>query len=117
MVDDAGSVAILDEQGRILKGGSKRQEWEAEERRKCEKISGSWNRKLKGSGRKKDQRRKQRDEADTPRFGYMGEMCDGRVASGLTWRQIWNEGTDAVMDVPIGGVCEVLYGEGRDGPV
>ena len=26
------------------------------------------------------------------------------------WRILWNEGTDAVMDVPIGGVCEVLYG-------
>ena len=26
------------------------------------------------------------------------------------WRSLWNEGTDAVMDVPIGGVCEILYG-------
>ena len=33
----------------------------------------------------------------------------------LEWRNVWNEGTDAVMDVPLGGVCEVLYGEGRDG--
>jgi phosphatidylinositol N-acetylglucosaminyltransferase subunit P len=30
------------------------------------------------------------------------------------WRSLWSEGTDAVMDVPLGGVCEVLYGEGRD---
>ena len=30
----------------------------------------------------------------------------------LRWREIWNEGTDAVMDVPLGGVCEVLYGDG-----
>ncbi|KAL1957116.1 hypothetical protein VTO42DRAFT_6374 [Malbranchea cinnamomea] len=28
----------------------------------------------------------------------------------LDWREVWNEGTDAVMDIPIGGVCEVLYG-------
>ncbi|KAK4097941.1 PIG-P-domain-containing protein [Parathielavia hyrcaniae] len=28
--------------------------------------------------------------------------------------EVWNEGTDAVMDVPLAGVCEVLYGEGRD---
>ncbi|KAI1943804.1 hypothetical protein LOZ58_000699 [Ophidiomyces ophidiicola] len=28
----------------------------------------------------------------------------------LEWKAIWNEGTDAVMDIPIGGVCEVLYG-------
>lgn len=25
------------------------------------------------------------------------------------WKSLWNEGTDAVMDIPIGGVCEVLY--------
>jgi phosphatidylinositol glycan class P protein len=30
------------------------------------------------------------------------------------WRSLWSEGTDAVMDVPLGGVCEVLYGEGGD---
>lgn len=35
---------------------------------------------------------------------------DGR----LRWREIWNEGTDAVLDIPLGGVCEVLYGEGRE---
>lgn len=28
----------------------------------------------------------------------------------VDWRELWNEGTDAVMDVPVGGVCEVLYG-------
>ena len=27
------------------------------------------------------------------------------------WRNAWNEGTDAVMDVPLGGVCEILYGD------
>ncbi|KAG5955578.1 hypothetical protein E4U57_003349 [Claviceps arundinis] len=31
----------------------------------------------------------------------------------LRWREVWNEGTDAVLDIPLGGVCEVLYGEGR----
>jgi hypothetical protein len=31
----------------------------------------------------------------------------------LRWREVWNEGTDAVMDIPLAGVCEVLYGEGR----
>jgi hypothetical protein len=33
-----------------------------------------------------------------------------RHALSPNWSFIWNEGTDAVMDVPIGGVCEVLYG-------
>lgn len=26
------------------------------------------------------------------------------------WRRLWSEGTDAVMDVPVGGVCQILYG-------
>ena len=37
----------------------------------------------------------------------------GRV-SGRDWKRYWNKGTDGVIDVPIGGVCEVLYGEGRE---
>ncbi|KAF1915440.1 PIG-P-domain-containing protein [Ampelomyces quisqualis] len=28
----------------------------------------------------------------------------------VDWKAFWSMGTDAVMDVPIGGVCEVLYG-------
>ena len=38
---------------------------------------------------------------------------DGRGSSSegdWDWKALWNEGTDAVMDVPIGGVCEILYG-------
>lgn len=30
-------------------------------------------------------------------------------AIGIEWKTLWNEGTDAVMDVPMGGVCEILY--------
>ncbi|CAK7197383.1 hypothetical protein SEUCBS139899_000029 [Sporothrix eucalyptigena] len=26
------------------------------------------------------------------------------------WNKLWNVGTDAVMDIPLAGVCEVLYG-------
>lgn len=33
------------------------------------------------------------------------------AGEGVEWKRFWGEGTDAVMDVPIGGVCEVLYGE------
>ncbi|KAK5992807.1 Meiotically up-regulated gene 84 protein [Cladobotryum mycophilum] len=32
----------------------------------------------------------------------------------LRWKEIWNEGTDAVLDIPLAGVCEVLYGDGRE---
>ena len=29
----------------------------------------------------------------------------------IEWKSLWSEGTDAVMDVPIGGVCKILYGQ------
>ncbi|KAL8744331.1 MAG: hypothetical protein Q9184_008009, partial [Pyrenodesmia sp. 2 TL-2023] len=37
---------------------------------------------------------------------------DQPALSESDWATIWNEGTDAVMDIPLGGVCEVLYGRG-----
>ena len=43
-----------------------------------------------------------------------GSSGIGERPEELDWRSMWNEGTDAVMDVPIGGVCEILYGSGRD---
>lgn len=33
-------------------------------------------------------------------------------ARDLKWECIWNKGTDAVMDVPLAGVNEILYGAG-----
>ncbi|KAK2629276.1 hypothetical protein QTJ16_000096 [Diplocarpon rosae] len=27
------------------------------------------------------------------------------------WRELWSQGTNAVIDVPLGGVCEILYKE------
>lgn len=39
-------------------------------------------------------------------------IVDIHEAKSLEWTTLWSEGTDAVMDVPIGGVCEILYGEG-----
>lgn len=47
--------------------------------------------------------------------GRTGQRKAGGVRGKLDWRALWNEGTDAVMDVPVGGVCEILYGEGREG--
>ena len=42
-------------------------------------------------------------------LGKTGEVT-GRPKTAAQWAAVWSEGTDAVMDVPIGGVCEVLYG-------
>ena len=32
----------------------------------------------------------------------------------LLWKDVWAESTDAVMDIPVGGVCEILYGRDRE---
>ena len=42
--------------------------------------------------------------------GQGGAVIGIKDAKDVDWKLLWNEGTDAVMDVPIGGVCEILYG-------
>ena len=42
--------------------------------------------------------------------GRTGAAIGINDAKDIDWRTLWNEGTDAVMDVPLGGVCEILYG-------
>lgn len=49
------------------------------------------------------------EEGKSERWGDWGRKVHRRE----DWGMVWSRGTDAVMDVPIGGVCEVLYGEGR----
>ncbi|KAL8995260.1 MAG: hypothetical protein Q9169_004966 [Polycauliona sp. 2 TL-2023] len=41
------------------------------------------------------------------RFGALGASDAGE----LPWASLWDEGTDAVMDIPLGGVCQILYGQ------
>ncbi|KAI5797143.1 PIG-P-like protein [Pyronema domesticum] len=62
-----------------------------------------------------------RDMGDTVEVGATGteksEKWEDIVAAGAIggdWKALWSRGTDAVLDVPIGGVCEVLYGDMRD---
>ncbi|KAK0730344.1 PIG-P-domain-containing protein [Lasiosphaeris hirsuta] len=88
IVDDAAQVAVVDSRGRIR----------ADERRKKE-------------------RRRVDKEGTSKAVRLAGEERDGCMlgpGGGLNWRAVWNEGTDAVMDIPLAGVCEVLYGEGRE---
>lgn len=42
--------------------------------------------------------------------GRAGTAIGINDAKEVDWSTLWNEGTDAVMDVPVGGVCEILYG-------
>ncbi|KAL8804662.1 MAG: hypothetical protein Q9223_005722 [Gallowayella weberi] len=39
--------------------------------------------------------------------GPLGSVED----EAMDWALLWNEGTDAVMDIPVGGVCQILYGD------
>ena len=91
LVDEKGMLAIVDERGKIIR-----------ERKGRGDV---------GQGRAgKKQRRKREKEKKKER-----ELGEQRMRNmDLDWRTLWSEGTDAVMDVPIGGVCEVLYGAGRD---
>lgn len=80
LVDEASQVAVLDERGRIVRGG--------------------------GSGVSEN-------------FGVKATKKRRVVSATVVeeWRTelgaAWSVGTDAVMDIPIGGVCEILYGDGR----
>ena len=38
-----------------------------------------------------------------------GQGTSHTHGNSIDWKASWSEGTDAVMDVPIGGVCEILY--------
>ncbi|KAL8905458.1 MAG: hypothetical protein Q9171_006656 [Xanthocarpia ochracea] len=42
------------------------------------------------------------------KFGPLGAWEGGDE---FDWASLWDEGTDAVMDIPIGGVCQILYGQ------
>jgi len=89
LVDETGHIAVVDAAGKIVRGSY---------REVGEKSVGS------GETAKK-----------RPPPSRRGSRDDGVEAAEkmLNWKTLWNEGTDAVMDVPIGGVCEVLYGEDR----
>lgn len=85
MVDEAAQIAVVDSKGRLIKPAR---------RGASSSLGGGHHRR--GSM--------------TATTGTAGAAGIGDIK----WRNVWSEGTDAVMDIPIGGVCEVLYGEGRD---
>lgn len=90
IVDDAGKIAVVDGRGRIVTSEERRRNLEREREREGLR------------GKKSHHQRKTSWNAHTfPR--------DREV----DWRECWNEGTDAVMDVPLSGVCEILYGGSR----
>lgn len=96
IVDDAGKIAVVDGRGRIVVSEERRRNLERERERE---------RELRGKGGGRNHQRKQ---SGNGQWGY----GFGRERE-VDWRECWNEGTDAVMDVPLAGVCEVLYGGAR----
>ncbi|ROV93398.1 hypothetical protein VMCG_08394 [Cytospora schulzeri] len=90
IVDDAGKIAVVDGRGRIVTSEERRRNLERERER--EEMRG-----LRG-GNSHHQRK------------WSGNGNGVFRERGVDWGECWNEGTDAVMDVPLAGVCEVLYG-------
>lgn len=88
LVDEAANVAVVDGRGKIIRND--RPSW---------RVDDAAGKTKKGTGKGK----------------YGGHSRQTSLSKAqpnqkLDWRNLWNEGTDAVMDIPIGGVCEILYG-------
>jgi len=93
LVDAAAQIAVVDREGKIIRqarGGGR----SAEGKRRGHGVHGGHSRQSSAS------------KGTGLGWGVNGKEVD--------WKSLWNEGTDAVMDVPIGGVCEILYGTGRE---
>lgn len=97
IVDDAGKVAVVDGRGRIVVSEERRRNLEREREREGMRAKGA------GGAAGRHHQRKQSGN---------GHGAFGRDRE-VDWRECWNEGTDAVMDVPLAGVCEILYGSAR----
>jgi phosphatidylinositol glycan class P protein len=91
VVDEAGTVAVLDRDGSIIRSRERN-------KNRFEVKKGG---KKSGGGRSRQSSLKE-------------TYVPANLGEDVEWRSLWNEGTDAVLDVPIGGVCEILYGEGRE---
>jgi hypothetical protein len=91
LVDEKADVAVVDGKGRLI-------------RVKRPGITGEKEAKPKGHTRHKSVK------VDAG----IHNVDAGAAGQELDWKTLWNEGTDAVMDVPLGGVCEILYGSSRE---
>lgn len=84
IVDRCGTVAVVE----IMEGHQRREGKEGEARRE-------------GGGK----------GGNTTTEGHISQATDHESRA---WKSLWSIGTDAVLDVPIGGVCEILYGSERE---
>lgn len=89
IVDNAAQVALVDARGRVVKGNTLPS-------------------KLPKGGRGGKAHSRTNSASGLHRSGWMMGGED------VNLKNVWNHGTDAVMDVPLGGVCEILYGDWRE---
>jgi phosphatidylinositol glycan class P protein len=97
LVDEAANVAVVDAMGHLIR--TDRPSWQHDTKPSHAK---------KGSVGKKPVKHKSGGHSRQSSVGGVPLPPD------LNWSTLWNEGTDAVMDIPIGGVCEILYGDHGD---
>lgn len=96
LVDETANVAIVDAEGSLIH--EERPSWQV----KSPDAKQTTGRKKKATGKGKQGVRSRQGSLSNAYFVGQGHE--------LEWRNLWSEGTDAVMDIPIGGVCEILYG-------
>ncbi|KAK3716844.1 hypothetical protein LTR37_006194 [Vermiconidia calcicola] len=96
LVDEAANVAVVDAFGNLIH--EDKPSWQVRTV-ETDKRAG---RSKKSPGKRKSGGRSRQNSLTQPANQGLSDEVD--------WRSLWNEGTDAVMDIPIGGVCEILYG-------
>lgn len=96
LVDEAANVAVVDSRGRLVR--DEKPSWRADSPDRSRSGTAK-------SGRGKHGGQHSRQTSQSKGIGLDHDV---------DWRDLWMEGTDAVMDIPIGGVCEILYGQRDD---
>lgn len=98
LVDEAANVAVVDAAGKLV--AQDEPSWGGRGGADAKHVGHGHGRK---GGKGKHGGRSRRGSL-TSKAHVFSQDTD------LDWRTLWNEGTDAVMDIPLGGVCEILYG-------
>lgn len=106
IVDEAANVATLDGKGSMANSWDKK--------RKHNGAGGSSTVKEKKEGHKRNGSEGRKEGKKREKELRKAEKRRAREGGQRNWKEIWSKGTDACLDVPLGGVCEVLYGEERD---
>jgi phosphatidylinositol glycan class P protein len=125
IVDEAANIAVIDGKGRRRVGGSEKMKMKPGAVTTVQMANNNNHYNYNGSsygygyGYSNNNNNNSSNNYYYPAAGGSGNNTNHMNAGpnrrgNLNWKEIWNEGTDAVMDIPVGGVCEILYGQGRE---